>query len=200
GRRQRLAGTAALRGLQPGRDRRRAAVALPGAPLGGHRRRRLHPRGLAQPDLAAGAGRAHPDRGPHPGMAGAPLRPGHPEDPDRLARGLLHHRGTGRGPGPSARRRTGRPGGRTPGRRRLSADREPRPDRPGPAGPEPAEPATAVPEPSADTERRLSPLTVATTTINHARSAAVPVLVALFAGDFNPWVLGGTVATAVLLV
>ena len=82
----------------------------------------------------------------------------------------------------------------------MSADREPRPDRPEPAGPEPAEPATAVPEPSADTERRLSPLTVATTTINHARSAAVPVLVALFAGDFNPWVLGGTVATAVLLV
>ncbi|KUP97654.1 PH domain-containing protein [Thermobifida cellulosilytica] len=87
----------------------------------------------------------------------------------------------------------------------MSADRDPlpgqggqeHPERPG-ADPRDTEPAAG--EPEADVERRLSPLSVVTTAITYARSAVVPVLVALVAGDFNPWVLGGTVATAVLLI
>ncbi|TDQ49560.1 PH domain-containing protein [Actinorugispora endophytica] len=51
-----------------------------------------------------------------------------------------------------------------------------------------------------DADRRLSPLTVVTASINHVRSFIVPIVVALVAGSFNPWVLGGSAATLVALV
>lgn len=84
----------------------------------------------------------------------------------------------------------------------MNAEHEPQPDQAGADLPEPdgSRPESAAPRLAAEAERRLSPLTVVTTAIQHGRSAGLPVLVALFAGDFNPWVLGGTVLVGVLLV
>ncbi|MEY9211116.1 PH domain-containing protein [Thermobifida halotolerans] len=86
---------------------------------------------------------------------------------------------------------------------------EQEPPRPA-GGPAPEEPREADTDPRAgrpsdaaaadDTERRLSPLTVLTASINYAKSAVLPILVALVAGDFNPWVLGGSAVALVTLL
>ncbi|GLU49050.1 PH domain-containing protein [Nocardiopsis ansamitocini] len=51
-------------------------------------------------------------------------------------------------------------------------------------------PAAAAAEPEED--RRLSPKTMVTASLNQLRSFIIPIAVALFAGQFNPWVLGGS--------
>ncbi|GAA3757952.1 putative membrane protein [Spinactinospora alkalitolerans] len=53
----------------------------------------------------------------------------------------------------------------------------------------------------AEPERRLSGLTTVTAPINYLKSFIVPIVVALVAGSFNPWVLGSSaVALAGMLV
>lgn len=67
----------------------------------------------------------------------------------------------------------------------MNAEHEPQPDQAGADLPEPdgSRPESAAPRLAAEAERRLSPLTVVTTAIQHGRSAGLPVLVALFAGS-----------------
>lgn len=80
-------------------------------------------------------------------------------------------------------------------------DDEPWPDRGGGGSEPPVEPGTAAaPRESAapaETDRRLSPLTMVTASLRYARSFAVPVLLALVAGSFNPWVVGASAAALI---
>ncbi|ASU84501.1 hypothetical protein CDO52_18335 [Nocardiopsis gilva YIM 90087] len=54
--------------------------------------------------------------------------------------------------------------------------------------PQPAPEEENGPEP----ERRLSPLTLLTAPVGYLKNLGVPLIVALVAGTFNPWVLGST--------
>ncbi|GAA3727866.1 PH domain-containing protein [Salinactinospora qingdaonensis] len=58
------------------------------------------------------------------------------------------------------------------------------------------QPQPPPPEP----ERRLSPLTLLTAPIRPLRSLLVPILIALVAGNFNPWVLGSSALAVVAVV
>ena len=62
--------------LRGGGHRRAPAAALPGAPLGGHRRGGLHAHRLAVPHVDAGADLPHPDRRRHPRRDAAAVRAG----------------------------------------------------------------------------------------------------------------------------
>ncbi|CAA9287434.1 MAG: transmembrane protein, distant homology with ydbS, partial [uncultured Corynebacteriales bacterium] len=97
-------------------DRGRADVALPGAPVGGDRRGRLHAGGLADPDLADRADQPHPDRGHHPRPAAAAVRAHLDQRPDRLARRVDQHRAAAGGRGRAGRARAGAAGQRRPRR------------------------------------------------------------------------------------
>src|SRR5690606_25446465 len=116
----RLGGAGRLRAVRRGGDGRGAAGALPGAPLGGHRRRDLHPHRLDRPGVAAGPGEPDPDRGPHPGLGGADVQGRHAGGADRLARGVLDHRRARRGAGAGDLRGARDARGRAAGRRDVT--------------------------------------------------------------------------------
>ncbi|MFC3997754.1 PH domain-containing protein [Nocardiopsis sediminis] len=70
---------------------------------------------------------------------------------------------------------------------------------PGPATPGAPEGAAAVPEP--EPERALSPLTMVTAPVSYLKSFIVPLIAALVAGSFNPWVLASAgAAVAAMLI
>src|SRR5690606_3452659 len=87
---------------------RRAAVALPGAPLGGHRRRRLRADRLAGPGVEGLADLPGADRRRDPGAAGAAPRAVDAAGHHRLVAGSRRHRRAGQ----AGRRRRRRAAGR----------------------------------------------------------------------------------------
>ena len=116
----------AVAGLRGRRHRHAALGALPGAPLGGHRRRGLHAHRLAHPHLDAGADLPHPDRRRHPRRAAAAVRAVDGRRADRVVAGHRARSGTWRPTSPSGWPTTSRTG------RSRSATRrhEPRARRP----------------------------------------------------------------------
>ncbi|WP_157515955.1 PH domain-containing protein [Nocardiopsis trehalosi] len=71
----------------------------------------------------------------------------------------------------------------------------------GPGVPDSGVPAPAAAGIAPEAERALSPLTLVTAPIAYLRNAIVPLVVAVVAGSFNPWVLGSAaVAIAAMLV
>src|SRR5699024_4954313 len=240
-----------------GRDR--AVLAVPGTPMGGHRRRDLHPGRLDQSILAARTGQPFADRRPHPGVAGAGLRRGYFAGADRLPCGFLQDRGVGRRGSTRVERGIGRTGRDIEGRRDLMDDQryhgeEPADEGHGSKAPEnwnwivpgstpsprrgrapeaedvsrwdalPESPsrtsqwpvhtntgtmgasgrewwAEADPEPfTIRSARRLSPRSMVVGPINQLRSLLLPIVVGLFIGGFNPWLLAATAVAIISLL
>ncbi|MFC4564794.1 PH domain-containing protein [Nocardiopsis mangrovi] len=66
---------------------------------------------------------------------------------------------------------------------------------------EPGEEDAAPAVPPAEPERALSPLTLVTAPVNYLKSFIVPLIAAIVAGSFNPWVLASAgVAIAAMLI
>src|SRR5690606_10528797 len=207
--RQRPPAPAARRAdLLPAR-RRRGTVAVRGAPLGVLRGRGVRAVRLDQPRVGVRAGEPGADRGQVAGLAGTRARPGHPEDQDRLARGL----DLDQGPGLRGRRRPRR--AHRPARQAGAGRRDmgtpydpagsgpglpppPTAGAPGHGGPPPAPAGGSAPlRPPAP----LSPRALLIDPLRTLRSLLLPLVGVLFVGGFSPrsflWAAFGVVLTVI---
>src|SRR5947207_2156690 len=165
-----------------------AAVALPGAPLGGHRPGGLHPVRLAQPGAADRAGVPDPDRRHRTGAVRAGVRPEQRHGDDRVGRRPAEDPRTGPGHRRAPRRRADHEhAGRTGGRDVTAVS----------TGPEtgPADSGGAGVEVRTDGWRRLSPRMLAVHPVQEL-PRALPALVGAFAvgqsrGNGQLWSLAG---------